>query len=84
MDNSEKLLIPGFAGYLYPEELTFIKSELRKSSSLRRQWGFRPSAKQLNEDYIRYVARLYSVCSYVWGTERQEVSFSFAAKNKKR
>jgi hypothetical protein len=60
MDDGEKLLIPGFAGHLLAEELTFIKSELRKSSSLRRQWGFRPNAKQLNEDYIRYVA-MYGV-----------------------
>ena len=56
MDNGEKLLIPGFAGDLLVEELTFIKSQLRKSSRLRRQWGFRPSVKQLNEDYIQFVA----------------------------
>ena len=54
MDND--LLIPGHAGDLAPDELTFIKIELKKSSSLRRIWGFRPTGKQLNDDYIRYVA----------------------------
>ena len=57
MDNKERLLNPGFAGDLSPEELIFIKSELKISSRLRRQCGFRPGAKQLNEDYIRYVAK---------------------------
>jgi hypothetical protein len=52
----EIILIPGFAGHLDTGELANIKVELRKSSSLRRRWGFRPSAKQLNNKYIRHVA----------------------------
>jgi hypothetical protein len=52
----EGLLIPGWAGVLAPYEFNYIKSELCKSPSLRRRWGFRPSAKQLSESRIRHVA----------------------------
>ena len=52
----DRIFIPGFAGHLDTDALAYIKAKLRKSSSLRRCWGFRPSAKQLNDDYIRYVA----------------------------
>ena len=53
----QKLLVPGWAGDLDPDELTYLKSQLRRSSSLRRRWGFRPSAKRLSEGRIRAVAR---------------------------
>jgi len=52
----EALLEPGWAGELDDVELEYIKSELRKSPSLRRKWGFRPSAKRLSEGRIRDVA----------------------------
>ena len=51
------MLKPGWAGKLSPDEFVFIKSELRQSSSLRRRWGFRPSAKRLSERRIRDIAR---------------------------
>ena len=41
----KRLLEPGWAGELSPDELAYIKAELRQSASLRRRWGFRPSAK---------------------------------------
>jgi hypothetical protein len=53
----KKLLEPGWAGELKPYELAYIKSQLRLSPSLRRRWGFRPSAKRLSEKHIRAVAR---------------------------
>jgi hypothetical protein len=53
----ENLLEPGWAGELDPDELAFIKSKLRQSASLRRRWGFRPSARRLSESHIRAVAR---------------------------
>ena len=53
----KKLLLPGWAGELDSIELVYIKSELRRSASLRRRWGFRPSAKRLSEQRIRAVAR---------------------------
>jgi len=53
----KNLLEPGWAGELDPHELAFIKSKLRQSPSLRRRWGFRPSAKRLSEKRIRAVAR---------------------------
>ena len=49
----KKLLEPGWAGELDPVELAYIRSELRRSASLRRKWGFRPSAKRLSEHQIR-------------------------------
>ena len=52
----EKLLEPGWAGDLDSVELEYIKSNLKQSSSLRRRWGFRPSAKRLSESRIRHVA----------------------------
>ena len=52
-----RLLEPGYAGELTPGEFRYLKSELRRSLSLRRKWGFRPSAKRLNEKRIRAVAR---------------------------
>jgi len=52
-----KLLEPGWAGELTPDELAYIKSQLRQSRSLRRRWGFRPSAKRFSESHIRAVAR---------------------------
>jgi len=52
----EKLLEPGWAGDLDDVELQYIKSELRKSPSLRRRWGFRPSARRLSDSRIRDVA----------------------------
>lgn len=53
----EKLLITGWAGELDRVELDYIKSHLRQSPSLKRRWGFRPSAKRLSESHIRTVAR---------------------------
>ena len=53
----EKLLEPGWAGELSPDELAYIKSQLKRSPSLKRRWGFRPSAKRLSENHIRKVAR---------------------------
>ena len=52
----KRLLEPGWAGELSPDELTYIKSELKQSASLRRRWGFRPSARRLSESRIRTVA----------------------------
>ena len=53
----KKLLEPGWAGELSPDEFAHIRSQLQQSSSLRRRWGFRPSAKRLSEGRIRAVAR---------------------------
>jgi cytochrome c553 len=50
------LLEPGFAGLLSPNEFQYIKSTLKESASLKRKWGFRPSARRLSEKHIREVA----------------------------
>ena len=52
-----RLLKPGHAGELTPDEFRYVKSELQRSSSLRRKWRSRPSAKRLSEKHIRAVAR---------------------------
>ena len=53
----EKLIEPGWAGELIPDEFIYIKSQLRQSLSLKRRWGFRPSARRFSESRIRDVAR---------------------------
>ena len=54
--DKKNLLEPGWAGEINQAELAYIKSELRESPSLRRRWGFRPTARRFNDDYIRTVA----------------------------
>ncbi len=53
----ENLLEPGWAGELSRDQLAYIKSQLKKSPSLKRRWGFRPAAKRFSESHIRDVAR---------------------------
>jgi hypothetical protein len=53
----DRILEPGWAGELSPKEFKYVKSQLRQSPSLKRKWGFRPSAKRLSEGRIRAVAR---------------------------
>ncbi|MFH1483111.1 MAG: hypothetical protein ABIG98_02480 [Chloroflexota bacterium] len=53
----KRLLEPGWVGNVSPDELAYIKTQLRQSASLRRRWGFRPSARRLSESRIRAVAR---------------------------
>ena len=52
----KKLLQPGWAGELDAVELAYIKSQLRESPSLKRRWGFKPSARRLSEKRIRAIA----------------------------
>jgi len=54
------LLEPGWAGELDDVEFKYVKAELTKSPSLKRRWGFRPSAKRFSESHIRVVA-MYGV-----------------------
>lgn len=58
--HKERLIEPRWAGELDFGELEYIKSCLKQSPSLRRRWGFRPSAKRLSESRIRAVA-IYGV-----------------------
>jgi len=52
----KKLIVPGWAGELDAVELVYIKSQLRQSPSLKRRWGFRPTARRLSEKRIRTIA----------------------------
>lgn len=50
------LLEPGWAGYLEPEELAYLRVKLVKDPVLAHFWGFRPSTKRRPEWAIRQVA----------------------------
>lgn len=52
----DRLLESEWAGELDAVELEYIKSRLKQSPSLRRRWGFRPSAKRLSDGRIRAIA----------------------------
>ena len=54
--DQDGLLEPGWAGELDRDELVYIKAQLKKSPSLKRRWGFRPTAKRFSEKHIRDVA----------------------------
>ena len=51
-----KLLLPGWAGHLAPDELENLLEELHSDKVLAFQWGFRPSAKRRAEEAIHQVA----------------------------
>ena len=51
-----KLVLPGWAGDLAPDELEDLQEELFSDRALAFQWGFRPSAKRRAEDAIHRVA----------------------------
>jgi|GEM_PF-1748619 len=53
---ARNLLEPGWAGELDRAEFAYIKAKLGQSPSLKRRWGFRPSAKRLSETRIRVIA----------------------------
>ncbi len=56
-DYQKNLLEPGWAGELRPDELSYIRAQLSRSRSLKRKWGFKPSAKRFPEKHIRLVVR---------------------------
>ena len=51
-----RLLEPGWAGELAPDELEFLQSDLAKDKKLAFRWGFRPGTKRRPEWAIRQVA----------------------------
>lgn len=51
-----KLLLPGWAGQLAPDELEIVQEELFSDKVLAFRWGFRPSAKRRAEEAIHQVA----------------------------
>lgn len=55
-ERPNKLLEPGYAGDLTPEELAYVQAKLLEDSALAFWWGFKPSAKRRPEEAIRRVA----------------------------
>ncbi len=53
----KKLLEPGWAGELSPEELEHIKKKLKPDKRLRAKWGFGKGKRRLSESKIRLVAQ---------------------------
>ena len=51
-----KLLLPGWAGHLAPDEFEIVQEELFSDKVLAFRWGFRPSAKRRAEEAIHQVA----------------------------
>jgi len=76
---ARKLLQPGWPGELDRVEFAYIRSQLQQSPSLRRRWGFRPSAKRLSEARIRAVAMhgisgsARGVLASPWGGRRRDL-----------
>lgn len=73
---SRSLLEPGWAGELNRIEFAYVKAKLRELPSLKRRWGFRPSAKRLSGARIRQVA--------MYGVSRDERRVSASAGKSKR
>ena len=57
----KRLLKLGWAGELASDELAFIKGELAKSKTLRRDWRIRGKGTRVSSAYIRKVA--------MWGVD---------------
>ena len=51
-----RLLEPGWAGELVPDELEYLQAELHRDMKLAFKWGFRPRAKRRPEWAIRETA----------------------------
>jgi len=51
-----RLLEPGWAGELAPDEFEFVQADLHRDKKLAFRWGFRPGAKRRQEWAIRQVA----------------------------
>jgi len=69
-----RLLEPGWAGELAPDEFEFVQAELVKDKKLAFAWGFRPGAKRRAEWAIRQVA--------YWGDPEHRTTNAGLARNK--
>jgi len=52
----KRLISPGWAGELAPDELEFVKASLKADRHLRAKWGFKRGTGRLNDLKIRLVA----------------------------
>jgi|SRR5688572_2821009 hypothetical protein len=55
-DLSYKLLQPGWAGHVEPEELAFIMAHLEQDAPLGLWWGTKPSWKSIPQAAVERVA----------------------------
>lgn len=51
-----RILEPGFAGELAPDEFDYLVDDLHKDKKLAFQWGFQPRKKRRPEWAVRQVA----------------------------
>jgi len=54
----KRILIPGWAGSLEPDELTFVIKALKRRPGLRVKWGFKKEAEEFPTKKIQYIASM--------------------------
>ena len=56
MLRDDRLLVPGWAGEIAPDEFEYLQGELSADRKLAYTWGFAPSKKRRPEWAVRQVA----------------------------
>ena len=49
----KRILIPGWAGELEPDELKFVKNELKRRPGLREKCGFKKDSKEFPDKKVQ-------------------------------
>ena len=52
----KRLMVPGYAGELSPDELAEIRHNLKTNRRLRAMWGFVRGTGKINDEKIRRIA----------------------------
>ena len=54
----ERILIPGWAGSLEPDEIKFVIKALKRRPGLRVKWGFDKEAKEFSTKKVQHIASM--------------------------
>ena len=54
----KRILIPGWAGSLEPDELKFVVKALKRSPGLRTKWGFDKEATEFPATKVQNIASI--------------------------
>ena len=52
----KRILIPGWAGSLEPDELKFVIKALKRRPGLRVKWGFKKESKEFSAKKVQHIA----------------------------
>jgi len=52
----KRILIPGWAGSLEPDEIKFVMKALKRRPGLRVKWGFDKEAKEFPAEQVQHIA----------------------------